>query len=110
VRQRCAKDIGGCRLARDGETVVHPAAVAPRRDDARPTQVCEMTRDFRLADPEDADEVADADLAIRDEIQEAEARGIRQRAKELVERIVPRLGGHGGEYNTCALTYMFKGG
>jgi len=95
VREGRAKDLGGRRLARRRETIVHPAAVAPRLDDARPAQVRQMARDFRLADPQDSDEVADAHFAVGDQIQEAETRGIGERAKEIVERAAVGLRGHG---------------
>src|SRR5208282_2677927 len=93
------------------EAIVHPPSFAPGRHNARPAKVRQMSGDFRLADPKDADEVADAHFPVRDQVQQTQARGIRERAKEMIERAAALSLCHMREvYNTSALTYMFLRG
>jgi hypothetical protein len=68
------------------ESVVHPLALASRGHNAGPAEVGQMAGNLRLADAKDLDEIADADLFIRDEVQQTEACGVRQCAEEEVER------------------------
>jgi len=74
---------------------VHPPSLAPRRDDASAPQIREVARNLRLTDPEHAYEVADANFAVGDQIQQAETRGIGEGAKQMIERSGVPVSGHG---------------
>jgi len=65
---------------------MHPASLASRSHDPRAAKIGQVARDFRLADAEDLDEVANADFAVRDKVKQAQARGIGQGAEEKIER------------------------
>jgi len=74
VLKRLVENTGGGLVLRRDKAVVHPLAFASRRNDSRSTEIGKVTRDFqdfRLADPKDLDEVADANLAVGDEVQQA---------------------------------------
>ena len=75
---------------------MHPASLAAGGDDARAAEISQMARDFWLADLEDLHEVADANFLVGDEIEEAQARGIGQGAKEGIEREGFLFPGHAG--------------
>lgn len=77
---------GGDGIAGYKEAIVHPTTLASGGDDARAAEIRQMARDFWLADLEDFHEVADANFLVGDEIEEAQASGIGQGAKEGVER------------------------
>ena len=63
-------------VGRRADAVVHPFAFAARGDDTGLAQVGEMAGDFWLALSQDLDKVADADLAARHEIEQAQAGGV----------------------------------
>jgi len=67
--ERLAKDGERGLVLRDHEAIVHPLALASCGHEARPSQVCEMTRDLWLADAKDFKEITDADLLIPDDVQ-----------------------------------------
>ena len=64
TEQRPVDSVGGW-----GECVVNPFAFPPRLHQTRPTQAGEMARDFRLRYAQDALKLADAMLALRQQIQ-----------------------------------------
>jgi hypothetical protein len=87
-----------CRTAlRQDQAVVHPAPLAARRDDAGAPQIGEVARDFRLADPQDFDEIADANFSVGNEVQKTQPCWIGKGAKQEIERKGLRLGGHTAE-------------
>jgi len=59
-----------------------------------------------LAEPQDFDEKTDANFAVADEIEDAEAGGVGEGAEEGVEREVPLGLWHTSDDITCALTYI----
>lgn len=85
VTQGIAEDARGQLVIGNGEAVMHPFAVAAGGDDAGFAEVGQVAGDLGLAHAKDFHEVADANLAISNEIEEAEARGVRQGAKECVK-------------------------
>ena len=85
VVYRLAKNFRGRPIFRNLQPVVHPFAVAPRRHQTRASQICQMARDFGLAEAQDLDKIADADFAARDQVQQAQARGVGERAKYMVQ-------------------------
>jgi hypothetical protein len=85
------------RFAKDGESgpisgghqaIVHPLSLASRRHNSGPAEVREMSGDLWLANAEYFNEVADADLFVRDKVQQAQPGGVRQRAKQEIKREV----------------------
>ena len=84
--ERLIQNTGRGLVLRGSKSIVHPFAFASRRDDSRSTKIGKMPRDLRLADAKDFDEVANADLAVGNEIQQAQTRWIGQGAEEQVER------------------------
>src|SRR5688500_7363708 len=90
-RQDLREDARGVRLGRLSDAVVHPLAVAPRRDDARAAQVREVARNLRLALAEHLDEEADADLARRQQVQEPQPRAVGQSPEEQLHLRFPRI-------------------
>ena len=65
---------------------MHPASLAPRGNQAGTAKIGQMTRDFRLAQPQDIHKVADANFPVGDEVEQAEAGAIGEGAKEEVDR------------------------
>ena len=65
---------------------MHPLAVAARGDQARAAKVGQVPRYFGLAGMQDLHKKADADLAARYQVQQTQARGVRQGAEEAIER------------------------
>jgi hypothetical protein len=53
-----------------------------------------MARDLRLTDAKDFDEIADANLAVGDQVQQAKPRRIGQRTEQKIERRVVLSGLH----------------
>jgi hypothetical protein len=76
------EDARGVLVRRMRDAVVHPLALAPRRDEARTPQVREVARNLRLVHAEHLHEEADADLARRHQVQEAQTRPVGQRPEE----------------------------
>ena len=70
------------------DAVVHPLALASRRDDTCFPQIGQMPGDLRLAQAQNFDKVADADLVAGHQVQEAQPGGVGQRREETgqVER------------------------
>jgi len=94
MRKGLPQNRRGRRIAGRNQVVVHPASLAAHANDARAAEIGEVTRDFRLAEPENLDEIADANFSVRDEVEETKPRGIGQGAKEKVEREGFFLAGH----------------
>lgn len=76
---------------------MHPAPLAADGDDSRAAQVGEMPRDLWLADLEDFHKIADANLLVGDEIQQAQAGAIGQGAEEQLDRERFGFSRHGGK-------------
>jgi hypothetical protein len=71
VPKSLAENAGrGLVFGRD-KAVVHPLAFASRRNDSCSTEIGKMARDFRLADAQDFDKVADTNLSVGDKVQQA---------------------------------------
>ena len=64
---------------------MHPASLAARCHDTGATQIGEVARDFRLADPEDFHEITDAYFSVGNQVQQAETRGIGQGAEQKID-------------------------
>jgi hypothetical protein len=94
MRQSFRQDRGSNGILRRHQAVMHPASLASRGDDSGAAKIGQVPRNFRLADAEDLDEVANADFPVPDKVQQAEARGIGQGAKEKIERERFFLFGH----------------
>ena len=77
VFQRFAEDAGGGLVLGHYEAIVHPLALASRRNDSRAAKVGKMARNLRLADAKDFDEITDANLPVRNQVQQTKARRIR---------------------------------
>jgi len=77
---------GRNRIAGREKAVVHPAALAPRRDDTCPAQVGQVARDFWLAYSQNFYEVANANFLVGNEIEQAQARAVGQGAEEKLDR------------------------
>ena len=63
---------------------MHPASLAPGRRDAGAPEIGKMARNLGLADPEDLHEKTDADFLVGDEVEQTQAGGIGQGAKEEI--------------------------
>ena len=61
---------------------MHPFAITPHFDNTCPAQIGKVPGDFGLVGSENLYEKADANLAIGDEVQQAQARPVRKRAEE----------------------------
>ncbi len=66
------QDLRGTDVRRHHDPVMHPLSLAPCRDDARATKVSEVSGDLGLGSAENFDEIADANLLIAHQVQEAE--------------------------------------
>ena len=86
VRERFLQNRSRSPVLRCHHTVVHPASLTPRRYDSRAAQISQMPRNFWLADPQDLDEIANANFPVSGQIKQAETSGIGQGAEEQVER------------------------
>jgi len=71
VPKRLAENAGGRLVLGCDKAVVHPLAFASRRNDSCSTEIGKMARDFRLADAQDFDKVADTNLSVGDKVQQA---------------------------------------
>lgn len=80
-----AQDLGGDRIRRLREAIMDPLAVAPGRDDSRPSKVRQMARNLRLALAERLDEKADADFVVADYVQKPQSRSVAKRLKEAFD-------------------------
>src|SRR5688572_33304690 len=78
------EDVADQRIAGTGEAVMHPFPVAFDLDQASPAQLGEMARNLRLVEPEGAMEIADADLLLGQQVQQAQSGGVGERFKELL--------------------------
>ena len=91
------EDLRGSGVGRRSEAVVHPFAFAAGVDEAGGAEVGEVAGDLGLGLAEDLDEVADAELLVAQEIEEAEACGVTEGLEETFE--AEGLPGHG--INIC---------
>src|SRR6202023_1195825 len=115
--QRLPQDLRGPDMRRHDDAVVHPLALAPRRHNPGTPQVRQKPRDLGLRLAQDLDEVADADLLIPHQVQEAQPRVVTQRLEKplYVEGRLPRHAAiiyaltHVLSRDTFALTH-FSGG
>lgn len=80
-----AQDSGRDFVHRRRDSVVHPFAFAPCRHDARPAQVGQVARDFRLAHSQDFYKIANTDFTVANQVQQPQPCRIRKRAKQHVE-------------------------
>ena len=76
VEHSCLKGV-----ARTDDAVVNPLPFPSCRDDSRAAQIREVPRDLRLRLIENLDEVTDADLAFRHQMQQPQSRAIAKRLK-----------------------------
>jgi hypothetical protein len=106
VLQRLVQNARGRLVFGRDESIVHPFAFTSRHSDAGAPEIGKMARDLRLTDAQDLDEIADANLAVGDQIQQAQPRRVGQRAEQQVEGGVVLCLAHKRQYNTSALTYM----
>ena len=83
--QGLAQDAAGDFILGHEKPVMHPLALAPGAGDSRLTQIGQMPGDFWLAHLQDFDEVANANLPIRNQVQQPQARGVRQCPKEKMQ-------------------------
>ena len=60
-----------------------PLPLAPHPDEARPPQDRQVAGDLGLDLPEDLAQVADADLALQQQVEEAQPGGVRKGAEEV---------------------------
>lgn len=70
---------------RGGELVVGPKALLTFDDEAGFEQVGEMARGGRLRDAKNADDIADAKLAVEQKMQDAETSEVREGAEHDVD-------------------------
>ena len=82
MRQGFFQDPGSNRIPRRHQTVVHPAPLPPRGDKAGAAEVGQVARNFRLADSEGLDEIADAYLLVGEEVEQAQPSLVGQGAEE----------------------------
>ncbi len=64
------------------DPIVHPLSLAPRRDNARAAKVRKVSGHLRLGSAENLDKIADADLLISHQVQEAEPRVVAESLEE----------------------------
>jgi len=79
--QHGGEDGTGRSIGGRADAVVHPFAFAAGGDDAGLAQEGKVPGDFGLALAQDCDQVADADLATGDEVEQAEPRGVSKRGE-----------------------------
>lgn len=90
-------------MRRHDDAIVHPPALAARRDDSSAAQVGEMARNFRLWTAEYLDEVAHAKFLVAHKVQESEAGVVSESLEETFHIEVPFCG---HRFNIYALTYL----
>ena len=73
-------------VAMPGEPVMHPFPIPPRFDQSGVSQLREMPRDLGLINRQGAVQVADADLALGEQVQQAQPGRVGQDLKKLVRR------------------------
>jgi hypothetical protein len=105
-----AAEIGG-ELGRGffGEVVNHPLALALDFDEAAGTEISEVFGDFHLRLAEDVLEVADAERALREEVEEAQAGDVAKAfvdADEFHEAAFVFLGGNMPQGECFGVTRM----
>lgn len=86
MRESFRQDGGSHRIARSDKAVVHPAALAARRNNPGTAQVGQMARDLWLAYAQNFDEVTDADFLAGDEIEQAQTSAVSKDAEERLDR------------------------
>ena len=67
------------------EPIVHPQAVSSGRHESRPSKIREMSRGFRLRNPERVMDVAHAHFARREERQDPQPGGISEGAQRRID-------------------------
>src|SRR5436305_8962706 len=82
MRQGFSQDAGGHRIVRHAQAVMHPFALPTNANDAHSSQIRQMARYFGLARVKDLREVADAELAINDQVQYAQASTVGERLEQ----------------------------
>lgn len=80
--QRLAKDLGSAATGGHDNPIVDPLSFASRGNNAGTSQVCQVTRNFGLALPENLDKVANAHLSSIHQVQQPEPGAIRERSEE----------------------------
>lgn len=70
--ERLAEHLSGADVRGHDDAVVHPLTIAPGLDDSCIPEVSQMPGDFGLTLLQDFDQVADADLLIRHQVEQAE--------------------------------------
>ena len=84
---------------------MHPPSLASCSHEPRAPQISQVARDFRLAQSQNLDEIADANLVVRDEVKQAKPRTVGQGAKEQVEREMFLFNAH-RDHNICLDRYV----
>lgn len=106
--QGFAQDSRRGAFAGNEQAIVHPFAFAPGSHNPRGTEVRQVAGNLGLAEAQNRDEIADANFPAGDEVEQAQAGGVRKGAEEKVERGLSALFCHAGEDNTYALTYVTR--
>lgn len=68
-------------LAWNRQPIVDPLPFPTRRHNSRPAQIRQVPRDLRLWRPDHLNEVADAQLLVRHQVDQAQARPVGKRAE-----------------------------
>lgn len=97
-RERLAQNLSGAAIRRHRNAIVHPLAVSPGIHDPGAAKIGQVPGYFGLPLPQDLDQVADADLPLSHQVQQAEARIVAQGLKETLH-IEP------GRFHRHAITY-----
>lgn len=99
------QDEGCSGMRRHNDPVVHPAAFPPHGDEPGAAKVGEVAGDFGLRLTKDFSEVANTDLLVADDVEQAEAGHIPEGLEEPLEVKGCLSWGHG--VIVYALTYVF---
>src|SRR5208283_810909 len=86
------QEFGGAGVGGRSDAVVHPLALAARLDDPRAAQVGQMAADLGLRLLQDFDEIADAELLVAHQVEQAQAGDVSQRLEEAFHVEVNWLG------------------
>ena len=79
------EDTRGDFVLRYDKPVMHPFSFTPRRRNPRLSEIRQVPRNFGLAHLQNFHEVANANLPIRDQVQQPEPGGVRQCPKEKMQ-------------------------
>jgi len=83
-RQRLAQYLCGSCIWRHRDAIVHPLAVAARLNHSGTAQIGQMPGDFGLALLQNLNKIADADLPVSHQVEQAEPRIVSQRLKKEI--------------------------